>query len=75
MNAYEIGKRLVQLRGDRKREKVAADVDISVSALSMYESGKRIPRDEIKISLAQYYGVSVQSLFFDSDVHEMCTSG
>ena len=74
MNPYEIGKRLIQLRGDIKREKVAADLDISVSALSMYESGKRIPRDEIKVSLARYYGVSVQSLFFDAEVHEMCTT-
>ena len=74
MNANEIGKRLTQLRGDKKREKVAADVDISVSALTMYETGKRIPRDEIRMALAKYYNVSVQSLFFDLEVHEMCTS-
>lgn len=74
MNGKVIGQRLLQLRGERKREKVAADVGISVSALTMYETGKRIPRDEIKVELARYYGESVQSLFFDTDVHEMCTA-
>jgi len=31
----------------------------------MYELGYRVPRDEIKMKLADYYGVTVQSLFFD----------
>lgn len=64
MNREDIAKRLVELRGNRKQEDVAKSVGISTSALSMYECGERVPRDEIKINLARYYNVSVESIFF-----------
>lgn len=67
MNQTEIAKKLVVLRGDKTQEQVAKAVGISVSALGMYERGARIPRDPIKIALADYYGESVQSIFFDGD--------
>lgn len=63
-NSEIIGKRLTALRGEEKRETVAAAVGISVSALAMYETGKRIPRDEIKVRLAQYYNRSIESIFY-----------
>ena len=56
--------RLKDLRGNRSKEDVASAVGISYSALSMYEQGKRIPRDDIKLKLAQYYGSSVEDIFF-----------
>lgn len=59
-----VAERLVKARGDKKREEVAAAVGISVSAIQMYEAGQRIPRDETKIRLADYYGYTVQELFF-----------
>lgn len=61
-----ISERLVFLRGNRPQKQVAQDCGISDSALSSYENGERIPRDEVKIRLANYYGVTVQSLFFSS---------
>ena len=64
MNKKNIGERLSKLRGKKSQETVAAAVGISVSALSMYESGQRIPRDDIKVKLALYFGVTVQELFF-----------
>ena len=64
MDSIKIGKRLIELRGEKTQEKVAKDNNISVSALSMYEQGNRIPRDEVKIRLAEYYNVSVEKLFF-----------
>ena len=64
MNKKNIGERLSKLRGKKSQETVAAAVGISVSALSMYESGLRIPRDDIKVKLALYFGVTVQELFF-----------
>ena len=64
ISASTIGKRLQKLRGNTPRDKVATDLGISISAISMYESGHRIPRDEIKIKLADYYGVTVESIFF-----------
>ena len=65
-----IAKRLVQLRGEKPRKEVASDLGISVSALSMYENGCRMPRDEIKMKIAAYYGKTVEELFFDSFSHE-----
>jgi transcriptional regulator with XRE-family HTH domain len=60
-----IGKKLRELRGDRGRDEVAEKVGISSSALGMYECNKRVPRDNIKKKLAEFYGVPIQQLFFD----------
>lgn len=64
INAFAIGERLRRLRGDRTLKEVSERVGISESALSMYENGARIPRDEIKIKLANYYKKTIQSIFF-----------
>lgn len=64
MNAFAIGQRLKTLRGKKTREEVAEANGISRSALSMYECGLRIPRDEIKIRLARYYDKTVEEIFF-----------
>ena len=64
MDAEAIAKKLTDLRGNESRARVAKDRGISVSALAMYETGARIPRDEIKKKIAQYYGVSVEAIFF-----------
>lgn len=61
----DIAQRLILLRGKRTREEVAKAVGISLSAMAMYENGYRIPRDETKIKLANYYGVSVEQIFFN----------
>lgn len=36
------------------RENFANAVEISQSALSMYENGQRIPRDEVKLRIARF---------------------
>ena len=64
MDAKNIGKKLREIRGNRSAQTVAKETGISVSAVFMYEAGERMPRDEVKIRLASYYGVSVGSLFF-----------
>lgn len=62
---YEgIRRRLIDARGKKSQTEVAKDLGISVSALSMYESCERVPRDEVKEQLAQYYGLTVGFLFF-----------
>lgn len=60
----DIEAKLRALRGERSQAEVAEDLGVSVSALSMYECGNRIPRDEIKIRIANYYGKSVSEIFF-----------
>lgn len=72
LDSVEIGKRLVELRGDRSQAEIAEKIGTSVSALSMYERGERIPRDEIKVKIAEVYKKSVQSIFFSKKWHEMC---
>lgn len=64
MNSKKIGAVLSELRGKEKRENVAKDLGISVSALSMYENGNRIPKDEIKIKIAKYYNRTVEEIFY-----------
>lgn len=64
MQNLEIGKKLIDLRGEKSQSEVAEAVGITQAALSMYERGERVPRDNVKIKLANYYGVSVAALFF-----------
>ena len=67
MDVERIGKTLIELRGDKTQIQVANDLNISDAALSAYEQGTRIPRDEVKIRIAKYYGVSVESIFFNNE--------
>ena len=63
-NAVRIGQKLRALRGIRTRRGVAKELGISYSALCNYEIGLRIPTDAIKVRIAEYYGQSVQNIFF-----------
>lgn len=66
MNSKIIGNNLLELRKKYKKttKEVANSCNISRSAISMYENGKRIPRDDIKIKLANYYNVSIEEIFY-----------
>ncbi|KYG86691.1 XRE family transcriptional regulator [Ruminococcus sp. DSM 100440] len=69
LSAKEIGKRLYELRGNIPREDVAKAIGVSVSAISMYENGDRIPRDSVKVKIAEFYKKTVQEIFFDLKCH------
>ena len=71
MNA---GKKLRDLRGERTQEEIARDLGITKSSYAMYERDERVPRDEIKVRISDYFGVSVQSLFFGNDEHNECSA-
>lgn len=64
------GKILISLRGNKTQEKVAKDLGIATSTLGMYETEKRIPRDSIKLRIAEYYGKPIQYIFFGQNCHE-----
>lgn len=64
VNNMSVAERLILARGTEKREEVARAAGVSVSAIAMYENGARIPRDEIKVKLADYYNTTVQALFY-----------
>ena len=63
----QMGKRLRELRGIRTRTGVVKQLGISYSLLSFYESGDRFPSEENQKKLANYYGVSVDDLFYTID--------
>lgn len=64
MDSEKIAQTLVELRGARPRAEVATALGVSVSALAMYETGTRIPRDETKRKIAQYYEKTVEEIFY-----------
>lgn len=61
------GERLHKLRAERglTLRELALRTGIAYSSLAQYESGARNPRDEAKIRLAEFFGKSVQEIFFD----------
>ena len=70
LDRKEIGFRLRRLRWakDVSSAVVSERLGISRSALQMYEAGKRLPKDDIKVLLAEFYGMSVEDLFFSPDM-------
>ena len=64
MDAKMIGARLKDLRGDRSQKEVADAIGVEVMTISNYERGERTPQDEIKVRLADYFGKTVQDIFF-----------
>jgi len=64
LDAQKIADRLIKLRGSRTQAEVAQAIGVTPSAYSMYENGDRIPRDEIKKRIAEYYKRTVNTIFF-----------
>lgn len=64
MNSIAAGTRIRAMRGAESQQSLADKLKISKSALAMYERGERVPRDEVKIRIAQHFGVSIESIFF-----------
>lgn len=59
-----IGAKLRALRGSRTQQEIADDLNITKSAWAMYEKDQRIPRDEVKVRIANYFGKTVQAIFY-----------
>lgn len=64
MDKTVIAERLIKLRGNKTQNEVAEAVGVAQSTYSMYESGQRIPSDDVKIRIAKYFKKTVQSIFF-----------
>lgn len=64
MDAIVVGRRLREARGNRSTSDVAAAVNVSKSAIEMYECGARMPRDDVKEKMALFFGTTVGALFF-----------
>lgn len=59
-----IGAKLKELRGDKTQEQVATAIGVTKSAYAMYERDERVPRDEVKKRIANFYHTTVGSIFF-----------
>lgn len=59
-----VGKKLAALRGKRSMPETAEALGVSLSAYIKYERNERVPRDELKVKIAKYYGKTVQEIFF-----------
>lgn len=55
---------LKMLRGENSQGEIARQIGITKSSWAMYERGERVPRDEIKIKIANFFGKTVQEIFF-----------
>ena len=66
IEAKIIGKRLKKLRvkADESVKETASAVGVSESALRMYETGQRIPRDEVKERFSNHFKKSIEFIFF-----------
>lgn len=60
---------LRELRGGKTQEEIAKDIGITKSAWAMYERGERIPRDEVNVKIAKYFGRTIEELFFAKKEH------
>ena len=74
LDAVQIGIRIKALREERGETMLdlSKSLGTSESAIGMYESGQRVPRDEIKIRIAEHFTVPVEAIFFPREQHDSC---
>jgi putative transcriptional regulator len=63
---------LIQLRGKKTRAEVAKIIGVTPQALGMIERGERTPRPTLMQKMADYYGATVQELFFITEKDKTC---
>lgn len=64
IDAQTIGKRLRALRGNRTQKEVGDAIGVTAMAISFYERGERVPTDDMKVALAQYFNSTIEAIFF-----------
>ena len=71
VDGKRIGQTIKELRTERglTETALAKALGISQGAITMYETGNRIPRDEIKIRIAICFERTVESIFYPKKQH------
>lgn len=66
MDAKKIGQKIRTMRKEKKLsvDALAKGIGTSASAVLMYEAGQRVPRDEIKIKIADFFERTVEGIFY-----------
>ena len=70
IDPIKLGKKLRLIRGIRTRAEVSRATGLGQARIGNYEHGMRVPNDEAKILLANYYGMTVQELFYTDNNNE-----
>ena len=65
-----IGEKLKSLRGNKTQDEMAKALGITKSSYAMYERDQRVPRDEVKVRICNFFNVSVEDLFFSNIEHK-----
>ncbi|MFP5165700.1 helix-turn-helix transcriptional regulator [Bacillus halotolerans] len=63
---------LFSLRGNTSRSVVANDLNITPQMLGAIERGDRTPSLSLAKKIADYYGTTVDEIFFGQNRHEVC---
>ncbi|MDE1374974.1 MULTISPECIES: helix-turn-helix transcriptional regulator [Bacillus] len=63
---------LFTLRGDVSRSAVAEELNITPQMLGAIERGDRTPSLTLAKKIADYYGKSVDEIFFEQNGNKMC---
>ena len=66
---------LFTLRGNKSRQEVAKELNITPQMLGAVERGDRTPSLRLAKRIADYYGVSVDEIFFNPLRNKMCPTG
>lgn len=63
---------LVKIRGNKSRQEVAEVLDITPQMLGAIERGTRNPSLSLAKRISDFYGTSIEVLFFEESGHELC---
>lgn len=68
---YGFGNSIKTLREKRNLSQLQLSeaIGVSPSSITMYEREERIPRDSVKIKIANFFDVTVESIFFTEEQH------
>lgn len=64
------GEKLRELRGKKSQSEIADEIGVTKSSWAMYERNERVPRDKVKIRIANFFNKSVQEIFFEYHEHK-----
>lgn len=61
------GEKLKKLRNEKELSisQIAEAVEVTKSSWAMYERNERTPRDEVKVRIVKFFGVSLIWLFYE----------
>lgn len=61
--------KLIECRGNRSRQEIAKKIGITPQMLGMLERGDRTPSLLLAKKIADFYGKSIDEIFFDDNRH------